>query len=84
MHRHWWQGWLLFVLAAALLVGCGQDTATKKTQEHVFFQGTDVRGKTVTLTKKPERIVLLSPSMLGIMEAVGGDYVAYRLHNSQH
>ena len=77
MHRHWWQGWLLFVLAAALLVGCGQDTATKKTQEHVFFQGTDVRGKTVTLTKKPERIVLLSPSMLGIMEAVGGDYVAW-------
>ena len=77
MHRHWWQGWLLFVLAAALLVGCGQDTATKKTQEHVFFQGTDVRGQTVTLTKKPERIVLLSPSMLGIMEAVGGDYVAW-------
>lgn len=36
-----------------------------------------MRGQTVTLTKKPERIVLLSPSMLGIMEAVGGDYVAW-------
>lgn len=77
MYRHWWQGCLLFVLVAALLVGCGQDTTTNEKQEHVFFQGTDVRGQTVTLTKKPARIVLLSPSLVGIMEAVGGDYVAW-------
>lgn len=77
MHRHWWQGLLLFALAAALLVGCGQDTTTNEKQEHVFFQGTDVRGQTVTLTKKPERVVLLSPSLVGIMEALDGDYVAW-------
>lgn len=77
MQKHGWQVWLLFVLIAALLVGCGQDTATKEKQEHAFFEATDVRGQTITLTQKPQRVVLLSPSLVGIMEAVGGDYVAW-------
>lgn len=77
MHRHGWQGWLLFVLVAVLLVGCGQDTTTTEKQAQVFFQETDVRGQMVTLTQKPKRVVLLSPSLVGIMEAVGGDYVAW-------
>lgn len=52
------------------LAGCGGEQ--KEAGGKVYLQLTDAAGRQVTLTKKPERIVSLSPSYLGMIDAVGG------------
>ena len=64
----------VFVLAAS--VGCGGGASTeKKTEGAAFATIKDDLGREVTLTKKPERIVVTSSSFLEPLHAVGGDVV---------
>ncbi|MCH4166829.1 MAG: ABC transporter substrate-binding protein [Megasphaera sp.] len=63
-------------MAVACLVGCTpQNEATSGTQKSagVFAEITDDAGRTVTLQEKPQRVVVLSTSLLNFVDAVGGD-----------
>lgn len=53
------------------LAGCGGEQKNAGSGK-AYLQLTDAAGRQVTLTKKPERIVSLSPSYLGMIDAVGG------------
>ena len=53
------------------LAGCGGEQKEAGGGK-AYLQLTDAAGRQVTLTKKPERIVSLSPSYLGMIDAVGG------------
>lgn len=53
------------------LAGCGGEQKEVGSGK-AYLQLTDAAGRQVTLTKKPERIVSLSPSYLGMIDAVGG------------
>lgn len=64
---------LLFLSVAA---GCGFPQATGGHGE-TFYRMTDAVGREVVLSKKPERIIILAPSFLNIMHAVGGDFIAW-------
>ncbi len=63
--------------AAVLLGGCApQNAATDRAQaeqRQVYASITDDMGKTVTLAEKPQRVVVLSTSLLNFAAAVGGD-----------
>lgn len=70
---------ILACIAALGVSGCTpQNAATtgnqvKQEQSGVFATITDDRGKTITLTKKPERVVVLSTSLMNFADAVDGD-----------
>lgn len=64
------------MLAALMVSGCGgADKKADVKAGGAYLAVTDAAGRQVVLTKKPERIVSLSPSYLGMIEAVGGKIV---------
>ena len=66
----------LLCAAAVALAGCGggqQKQAADTSKAYLCLQ--DVAGRKVVLAQKPERVVSLSPSYLGMIEAVGGKIV---------
>ena len=71
----------VFVLAALLLAllvfmaGCGSAPAAQKEQSGSGFSFQDDTGRTLALAKKPTRIVVLTPSLLEPLYAVGGQAV---------
>ncbi len=67
-------GVFLCVLALAA-VGCGGEQKNDAAEGRPYLQLTDAAGRQVTLARKPERIVSLSPSYLGMIDAVGGRLV---------
>ena len=69
--RKWLALCLLLFLSVAS--GCGFPQATGGHTE-TFYRMTDAAGREVVLAKKPERIIILAPSFLNIMHAVGGDF----------
>ena len=72
-HHNTWIGILLIAIICSLvLAGCssvGQNQATADTK---FLSVTDAAGNTVEVAKKPERIVVLSTSILDLLYAVDG------------
>lgn len=68
---------LIGLLAGLCLLsaGCGKEATPPPPA--AFYSLHDTTGKEIVLTKKPEKIVLLSPAFLNIMHAAGGDFVAY-------
>ena len=64
------------LLCAAMLLaaGCG-GVGTQTGGDKAYLQLTDAVGRQVSLAKKPERVVSLSPSYLSMIEAVGGTVV---------
>lgn len=72
--RKWLALCLLLFLSVAS--GCGFPQATGGHTE-TFYRMTDAVGREVVLAKKPERIIILAPSFLNIMHAVGGDFIAW-------
>ena len=63
----------LLCAAAVALAGCGggqQKQAADTSKAYLSLQ--DVAGRKVVLAQTPERVVSLSPSYLGMIEAVGG------------
>ncbi len=69
---------ILSVLTVILLaVGCSSNQSTAATDQakQAYLTVQDSTGRTVTLPKKPERIVVLSPSFLDLLYAVGGQAV---------
>lgn len=68
---------LIGLLAGLCLLsaGCGKEATPPPPA--AFYSLRDTTGKEIVLTKKPEKIVLLSPAFLNIMHAAGGDFVAY-------
>ncbi len=67
-------GFILVLLCVIVLTGCGGKTAglAKTDADSVYLGIRDDAGRTVTLAKKPERIVPLSSSFLDLLYAVGG------------
>ncbi len=67
---------LFCVAVLAMAIGCGGGPEKKETGAAAAFATiTDDMGRTVTLAKKPERIVVTSASFLEPLHAVGGDVV---------
>lgn len=67
---------LLLCLSMLLLGGCGGDNAKSKADgSGAYLTMTDAAGRQVVLQKKPERVVSLSPSYLGLIEAVDGKII---------
>ena len=68
---------LLLVLTVAMLVvsGCGGNTTTQQSSNGEEIVITDDAGRTVKLSKKPERIVVCSVSFLEPLHLVGGNVV---------
>ena len=67
---------LLLCLSMLLLGGCGGDNAKPKADgSGAYLTMTDAAGRQVVLPKKPERVVSLSPSYLGLIEAVDGKII---------
>lgn len=61
------------VLATA---GCGSESGAKQSAEgKAYLTVQDAAKRQVVLPKKPERVVSLSPSYLGMIDAVGGKIV---------
>lgn len=65
----------LFLLADCLGCGANNPQATAKNEGPAFAVLQDDLGRTVTLTAKPQRIVVLSASFLEPLHEVGGDVV---------
>jgi len=67
--------------AALLMTGCGDEKQSDVTpapveaKQEVFATITDDAGRTVTLNKRPDRIVVTSAGFLEPLHAVGGDVV---------
>ena len=59
--------------------GCG-GVGTQTGGDKAYLQLTDAAGRQVSLAKKPERVVSLSPSYLSMIEAVGGTVVGRKRH----
>lgn len=69
-------GLCLLVLCLLLLVGCGPQGASEpKTSGENYAVITDDRGKAVTLPQKPQRVVVLSTSLLNFADALDGSLV---------
>ena len=62
---------LILILIVMLISGCGKVSEPVEVHQE-FATIIDDAGRTVTLTKKPERIVVTSASFLEPMHAVGG------------
>lgn len=69
-----WALFLVFLLCAT--TGCG-NIGSAGSSNGYFYNTTDANGNDVVLEKKPERIIILAPSFLNIMHAVGGDFIAW-------
>ena len=69
-------GLCLLVLCLFLLAGCGpQGTSQEKASGENYAVITDDRGKSVTLPQKPQRVVVLSTSLLNFADALDGSLV---------
>lgn len=69
-------GLCLLVLCLFLLAGCGpQGTSQEKASGEHYAVITDDRGKSVTLPQKPQRVVVLSTSLLNFADALDGSLV---------
>lgn len=69
-------GLCLIVLCLFLLAGCGpQGTNQQGASDGNYAVITDDRGKTVTLPQKPQRVVVLSTSLLNFADALDGTLV---------
>ena len=67
---------LLLLLQMITISGCGsQNTKETTVDSNAFLTITDDAGRKVVLKSKPERIVILSPSFLGMIDAVGGKVI---------
>ena len=67
---------LLIVLQIIVLSGCGNQSVKDNTSDsNAFLSITDDAGRKVVLKNKPERVVSLSPSFLGMIDAVGGKVI---------
>jgi iron complex transport system substrate-binding protein len=63
------------MLLLAILTGCSRSPipqTAEKSQANSYLSVTDDAGRTVVLTHKPEKIVVLSTSFLDLLYAVGG------------
>lgn len=74
--------WLaVLCMAVLLLAGCKPDNAatggdkTSSADKGVFAEITDFANRKITLQKKPERVVVLAPSLLSYVDTVGGKIV---------
>lgn len=68
---------ILFVFLCVfslILVGCGEQKE-KIAGGKAYLELNDAAGRKVVLAQKPQRVVSLSPSYLGMIEAVGGEIV---------
>ena len=63
---------LVISLSMLLLSGCGPQPAATQDSSSAYVSIKDDMGRTVNLTKKPERIVVTSASFLEPLEAVDG------------
>lgn len=73
-----WKNMLAALLCTAALAvtGCGgSDDKKPMDTAKAYLNVTDAAGRQVVLSQKPERVVSLSPSYLGMIEAVGGKIV---------
>lgn len=61
------------LLACLGLAGCGPETQAPSSDGPAFARVTDDAGRTVTIKEKPQRIVVLSTSLLNFADAVDGD-----------
>jgi len=69
-------GLCLLVLCLLLLVGCGPQGASQlKASGENYAVISDDRGKAVTLPQKPQRVVVLSTSLLNFADALDGNLV---------
>ena len=69
-------GLCLLVLCLLLLVGCGpQGVSQLKASGENYAVINDDRGKAVTLPQKPQRVVVLSTSLLNFADALDGTLV---------
>ncbi len=69
-------GLCLLVLCLLLLVGCGpQGVSQLKASGENYAVINDDRGKAVTLPQKPQRVVVLSTSLLNFADALDGNLV---------
>ena len=69
-------GLCLLVLCLLLLAGCGpQGASAPKASGGNYAVITDDRGKAVTLPQKPQRVVVLSTSLLNFADALDGSLV---------
>ena len=67
---------LLLLLQMITVSGCGnQNTKETTVDSKAFLTITDDAGRKVVLKNKPERVVSLSPSFLGMIDAVGGKVI---------
>lgn len=67
---------IISIMLTVLLAGCGARKQAETPAGEIFAEITDVNGRTVKLTKKPERIIVTSSSFLEPLHEVGGDVVA--------
>ncbi len=65
---------LLGLALSVLIAGCGAPAA-ETPQKAAYLTVTDAADRKVVLTERPQRIVSLSPSYLGMIEAVGGSLI---------
>ncbi|MEG1726891.1 MAG: ABC transporter substrate-binding protein [Acidaminococcaceae bacterium] len=64
------------ILGLGLVSGCGpQKQPGAQASQQAFFTMTDDNNRKVVLTRKPERVVVLSSSLFGMIDAVGGKVV---------
>lgn len=73
---------LIICISALPVFGCKPDNAATNagTEQHqmsakVFAEITDDENRKVTLAKKPERVIVMVPSVLNYVDAVGGSVV---------
>ncbi|MGL5206063.1 MAG: ABC transporter substrate-binding protein [Acidaminococcaceae bacterium] len=67
---------LLIMLLIVVISGCGKPSVKETPADsNAFLSITDDGGRKVVLKNKPERVVSLSPSFLGMIDAVGGKVI---------
>lgn len=72
--KKWIMALLIACAAIGILAGCGlQDTAGSSKTGSNYAEITDDAGRTVTLKEKPQRVVVLSTSLLNMVDAVDGE-----------
>ncbi len=69
------KGYICSFLAAVLVFISGCGTIQVKENRDSFLVITDSAAREVTIPKKPERIVLLTPTLAEIQNALGGSFI---------